>query len=76
MKNEMLDASFIPDPDYAAFLAERRGRLHSVYFSFFTKGAPDGRHRFQNLDVRRLADLLKGVAGWTRRRGDQRFQER
>jgi hypothetical protein len=59
----LLDAPFIPDPDYAAFLAERRGRLHSVYFSLYAEGVPDGRHRFQNLGVRRLADLLKGVEG-------------
>lgn len=64
MENDMLlDAPFIPDPDYVAFLAGRAAGLHSVYFSLFVEGVPDGRHRFQNIHARRLADLLKPIEG-------------
>ncbi len=57
----LLDVPFIPDPEYAAFLAERQGHLHSVHFSLYAEGVPDGRHRFRNIAPRRMADLLAWI---------------
>lgn len=59
----LLDVPFIPDPDYAAFLAERRVHLHSLHFSLHAEGVPDGRHRFRNVRIGELAGLLNSVRG-------------
>lgn len=41
----LLDVPFLPDPPYVEFLSEIQGALHSLHFSLFLDGIPDGRHR-------------------------------
>jgi collagenase-like PrtC family protease len=58
-----LDVPFIPDPEYAAFLAALDERIHAVYFSLYDPNLGDARIRMRSVAVRRMGDLLRNLSG-------------
>lgn len=59
----LLDVPFIPDEPYLGLLQECRHHLHSVHFSLFLPGVPDGRHANAAFRHAALAPMLSQLPG-------------
>ncbi|MDC0335327.1 hypothetical protein OAN24_00310 [Pseudodesulfovibrio sp.] len=55
----LLDVPFVPDGDYASFLAVRRTALNSVHFSIHDPALADARQRMED---RSMGTIIKGLA--------------
>ena len=59
----LLNAPFIPDPQYAAFLSGLGQQIFAVHFSLYNPQLGDARIRLQTVDIQALARLLQTLPG-------------
>lgn len=57
----LLDVPFIPDLEYAAFLADHADQLCSIHFSLSSPHVQDARQRLTNTDFVRITDGLNSL---------------
>ncbi|MEJ2040084.1 MAG: hypothetical protein P8X55_14300 [Desulfosarcinaceae bacterium] len=58
-----LDVPFIPDSEYADYLAGLGDEIHAVHFSLYDPELSDARIRLKSVEIETLIDLLRKLPG-------------